>query len=113
MGTEKDHKGTIWGKGNILYLDCGNNYKGTYIPQNSLFSSGSWVVQLVECQTLDFGSGHNLIVYEIKPCVGLCADIMEPAWDSLSASLIAPSLLACMLSLSLSLSFSLSLSNQH
>ena len=49
---------------------------------------GAWVTQLVECRTLDFGSGH-----EIEPHVGLCADSVEPAWDSPSFSLSAPPLL--------------------
>ena len=34
---------------------------------------GSWVAQLVKCQTLDFGSGHDLIVREIEPHIGLKA----------------------------------------
>ena len=29
--------------------------------------------------TLDFGSGHDLMVCEIVPCLGLCADGVEPA----------------------------------
>ena len=37
--------------------------------------------------TLDFGSGHDLTVHEMEPQVGLCADGVEPAWDSLSVSL--------------------------
>ena len=47
--------------------------------------------------TLDFSSGHDLTVREIKPCVGLCADSTEPASDSVSLSL-CPSP-ACLLSL--------------
>ena len=34
--------------------------------------------------TLDFGSGHDLTVQEIKPCVWLCTDSGEPVWDPLS-----------------------------
>ena len=44
----------------------------------------------VKRQTLDLGSGHDLVICEIKPRAGLCADSAEPAWDSLSA----PSLLS-------------------
>ena len=54
---------------------------------------GTWVTQSVKCLTLDLGSGHNLMVCEFKPLVGLCADSMELAWDSLSPvflSLSAP-----------------------
>ena len=63
-------------------------------------SGGAWVAQSVECLILDFTSGHDLTVGGIEPHVGLCADRVEPAWDSLSPSLFAPSLLARSLSLS-------------
>ena len=39
---------------------------------------GTWVAQLVECPTLDFGSGHDLTVHEFEPHVGLCADSAGP-----------------------------------
>ena len=55
---------------------------------------------------LDLGSGHDLTVHEIEPHIRLCADGAEPAWNSLSPSLSAPSMLVRSLSLSLS-SFSL------
>ena len=45
------------------------------------------MAQLVKRLTLDFGSDHDLAVCEIEPGVGLCADTVEPAWDSLSLSL--------------------------
>ena len=51
---------------------------------------GAWVAQLVKRPTLDFGSGQDLTVPEIEPCVGLCADSVEPAWDSFSPSLSPP-----------------------
>ena len=52
---------------------------------------------------LDFSSAHDLVVHEFEPCVGLCADSVEPARDSLSpsASFLHLSLLAHSLSLSL------------
>ena len=58
----------------------------------------------VEGPTLDFSSGHDLMVRETEPHTGLWADgdSAEPAWDSLSPPLTAPPLFA----LSLSLSFS-------
>ena len=37
--------------------------------------------------TLDFSSGHDLTVCGFKPHIGLCADRVEPASDSLSVSL--------------------------
>ena len=46
---------------------------------------GAWVAQSVEHPTLDFGSGHDLTVHEFEPCIELCADSAEPAWDYLSA----------------------------
>ena len=57
------------------------------------------MAQLVERPTLDFGSGHDLVVRGTEPFIGLCPDGVEPAWDSLSPSLSVPLLL--MLSLSL------------
>ena len=42
------------------------------------------MAQLVKCLTLDLGSGHDVTVGEIKPCIKLCTDSVEPAWDSLS-----------------------------
>ena len=41
---------------------------------------GTWAAQSVERQTLDFRSGHDLTVREIKPRVGLCADSVGTAW---------------------------------
>ena len=54
-------------------------------------AGGTWVAQSVKHLTLDFGSGHDLMVYDIKPHIGLCADSVEPAWDSLSPCLFSPS----------------------
>ena len=42
---------------------------------------------MVKRPTLDFGSGHDLLVRGIEPLVGLCADSVEAAWDSVSSSL--------------------------
>ena len=44
--------------------------------------------------TLDFGSGHDLMVREFEPQVGIRTDSVEPAWDALSSpSLSDPPLL--------------------
>ena len=51
------------------------------------------VAPSVKRPTLDFGSGHDLMVCGFEPHVGLCADSTEPAWDALSPSLSAPPLL--------------------
>ena len=48
------------------------------------------MAQLVKRQILDFGSGHDLVVCETESHFGLCADSVEPAWDSLSPSLSGP-----------------------
>ena len=55
---------------------------------------GAWVAQLVECPTLDFGLGSDLIVLRNELHVRLSA-VIEPAWDSLSPSLSVPTLLVC------------------
>ena len=48
------------------------------------------MAQAVECLTLDLGSGHDLALHEFKHHVRLCADRVEPAWDSVSPSLPLP-----------------------
>ena len=62
--------------------------------------AGGYLGILVEHLILGFGSGHDLLVHEFEPPMGLCADRVEPARDSLSLSLSLP--LSCSLSLSLS-----------
>ena len=61
--------------------------------------------QSVKCLTLDFCSGHDLIVRGFEPRVGLCADNTKVAWDSHSPSLSLP--LSCPFFLSPFLSLSL------
>ena len=41
---------------------------------------GGWwgEAQMVERPTVHFGSGHDLVVYEFEPRIGLCADGSEP-----------------------------------
>ena len=51
---------------------------------------GAWAAESVKHPTPDFGSGHDLTVHGIEDCVSLCADSVEPGWDSLSPSLPAP-----------------------
>ena len=58
------------------------------------------MAQSVKHLTLDFSSGHDLEVRGIEPHVGLCADGIEPAWDSFFASLCPSLACACTLSLS-------------
>ena len=43
------------------------------------------------------------MVCEIEPCIGLCTDSIEPAWDSLLLSLSAPPPLMLFLSLKINL----------
>ena len=58
------------------------------------------MAQSVKRLTPAFGSGHDLTVCEVEPCAGLGADSVEPALDSLSLPLSAPSLHVLSLSLS-------------
>ena len=51
---------------------------------------GAWVAQLVKRQTLDLGSGHDLTVHGMESHLRLCADSMEPTWDSLSLPVSLP-----------------------
>ena len=43
-----------------------------------------WLIWLIKHLTLDFSSGHDLMVCETVPLVGLWADSVEPRWDSFS-----------------------------
>ena len=61
-----------------------------------------------KCPTLDFGSGHDLVVHRFEPHVGLHADSAELVWDSLSLSLSLPLFAFSPLVFSFSLSLSLS-----
>ena len=42
------------------------------------------MAQSIKHPTLDYISGHDLVVCEFRPYIGLFADSGEPAWDSLS-----------------------------
>ena len=55
--------------------------------------TGAWVAESIKCPSLDFGSGRGLTVHEFEPKIGLCADSMESASDSLSPFPSAPPLL--------------------
>ena len=68
------------------------------------------MAQSVKCPTLDFSSGHGIMVCESEFRVKLCADSEEPAWDSLTLSVSAPPPLTspCTSNLSLPVSHSLS-----
>ena len=57
------------------------------VEQNA--SKGAWVAQSIKCPTFDF-SGHDFMVHEFEPHIRLCADSVEPAWDSLSFPLSDP-----------------------
>ena len=67
------------------------------------------MVQLVKYPTLGFGAGHDLMVCEFKPHIGLCKDSAEHAWGSLSLSLCPSPTLTLYLSYSLTCSLSLKL----
>ena len=48
------------------------------------------MAQSVNCPILGFGSHHDLTTHEFEHHIGLCAESVELAWDSLSPSLSAP-----------------------
>ena len=83
----------------VLELDSGDGDGCITIIVNGLKVTawGTWVAQSVKHLILDFGSGHDLMVREFKPCIGLCTDGVEPAWDSLS-HLSASTPLVCVFS---------------
>ena len=64
------------------------------------------MAQWVKHLTLDLDAGSNLAVCEFEPRVGLCADSVEPAQDSLFPSLSVPLLLMLSLSLKINKHFS-------
>ena len=66
---------------------------------------GAWMAQLVKHPTLDFGSGHDLRVCEIDPCIGLYADsgACFGFFPSLSATAPPCPSPSCLVMLSLSL----------
>ena len=41
----------------------------TYLTSKTDAMRGTWMVRLVKCPILDFGSGHDLAVREIEPRV--------------------------------------------
>ena len=47
------------------------------------------MAQSVKHISLDLGSGNDLTIHEISTAEGLCSDSVEPAWDFLSALLLA------------------------
>ena len=55
--------------------------------QHQTASRGTWGAQSVKPPTLDFSSGHAVMVHEIEPQVGLYTNSMGSAWGSLSLSL--------------------------
>ena len=61
------------------------------------------MAQSVKRQILGFDSGPDLTIFGFEPHIGLCADSVEPAWDSLSLPLSAPSLLTGSLSLKINI----------
>ena len=85
-----------------LYIDISQTERRiidllVYCLKNKL-GRCAWVAQLTERPTLDFGTGHGLVVRGVEPCVGPCAEHGACLRFFLSPS--AP-LLLCMLSLSL------------
>ena len=84
--------------------DTGNWKLSRRSPMSHGFKSvserGPRMAQSVKCPTLDYGSGHDLMVHGFEPHVGLCTGSVELAWDSHTSLLSASP--TCALSLSLS-----------
>ena len=70
-------------------MDTGKDGKDTMFIQN-VHIRGARGAQLVGRLILDVSSGHDLTISGTEPRVGLCADSVEPAWESLPLSLSAP-----------------------
>ena len=49
------------------------------------YDRGTWVAQSV-----DFGSGHDLMVYEFEPHISPAAVSTEPSWNPLPTPASAP-----------------------
>ena len=65
----------------------------SFVSSSNLRAKKNWGTQVAQSgkqQTLEFGSGHDLMVRVFGHSVGLHADSVEAAWDSLSPSLSAP-----------------------
>ena len=77
----------------FIHINTFNPNNDPLLPSIIIFfilkmkKQGTWVAHLVKHLTFDLSSGHDLTVPEIEPCIRLCADSTEPAWDSLSPSL--------------------------
>ena len=81
----------------IILCDFSDYYEDQINPTYR----GTWMAQSVEPPTLDFSSGHDLMIPElephtepsVKPDMGPNVghtDRVEPTWDCLSPSLCAP-----------------------
>ena len=76
-----------------MYLFYKNQY--LFLLKVGCMFGGARVAQSVKPQTVDLSSGHNLTICEFEPHIRVCADSVEPAWNSLPPSLSAlPSLLS-------------------
>ena len=51
---------------------------------------GAWVTQSVKCPLLISAQVMISWFREFQPHIGLCADSVEPAWDSLSLLFLCP-----------------------
>ena len=56
-----------------------NKLKNKEIKREQKSQGGVWVAQSVKHPTHPFGSGHDLMVLEIEPRIGLCAENAESA----------------------------------
>ena len=79
MSTSNSHTSHV-----IQHKNESEHFTTFCFPLRKVFN---WVprrAQSVKQPTLDVGSSHNLAVPGTESCIGLCANSVEPAWDSLS-----------------------------
>ena len=67
----------------LSYKDEGENKRPNFLFEK-ITVWGTWTAQLVKLPTIDISSSHDVMVREFEPRGGLCADSVEPSWDSLS-----------------------------
>ena len=92
LSREGYHERALWGEITVRFAEI----------RRLNWGEGAWVACLGKHPSLDFVLGHDLMVREMEPLIGLCADSTDPVWDSLSPSLSAPPPLTHLCSLSFS-----------
>ena len=72
-----------------IYINLNKSYCSSLLSR-LLNYQGAWVVQLVKCLSLDFGSGHDLRVID-----GVPQRTLLWAWNLLKILFLSPSAIPC------------------